>query len=85
MTPVKIKFFAITLSTLIASRSFFASPTAADVTAKQRYPWDGLGDTTYTLTNDVKGTGHAVWINNGNGERIGIEGKCLFWGCYRMR
>ena len=36
-----------------AMLGFATTPTITDVTAKQRYPWNGKVDITYTLTGDV--------------------------------
>ncbi len=36
-----------------AKLGFATTPTITDVTAKQRYPWNGKVDITYTLTGDV--------------------------------
>ena len=33
----------------------FAAPTVSDVTARQRYPWNGMVDIDYTITGDATG------------------------------
>ena len=33
----------------------FAAPTVSDVTARQRYPWNGMVDIDYTISGDATG------------------------------
>ncbi len=47
----KVLIIASILSWSVAC--FSAAPKITDVTAKQRYPWNGKVDITYTLTGDV--------------------------------
>ena len=41
------------LLTLIGVAAFAAAPTITDVTAQQRYPWNGKVDISYTVTGDI--------------------------------
>ena len=69
--------FAV-IVTLAAAAAFAAVPEISNVTAKQRYPWNGLVDITCTVsgisgtTNDLKFSVAAV--NSGN-----IHGIAQFW------
>ena len=61
--------------TALAAFVAFATPTVTDVTAKQRYPWNGLVDITCKVTG-ISGTGQwkfsvaAVMPDTGNARKV---------------
>ena len=57
MKPI---FFGIIGIKLIAS----ADPIVSDVTAKQRYPWNGMVDIDYTITGDATGMSLEVSVED---------------------
>lgn len=50
MKKIVLMIIAFAVSALVV---LAATPTVSNVTAKQRYPWNGMVDITYTLTGDM--------------------------------
>ena len=46
----------------VAAMSTYAAPTVTDVTAKQRFPWNGLVDITCNVTG-IDGTTNGLWFS----------------------
>ena len=58
---IAMKWFAL-ISCLPLEIALAATPTITDVTAQQRYPWNGKVDITYRVTGDIAGYAVANWL-----------------------
>ena len=47
----------------LALSAFAATPTITDVTAKQRFPWNGKVDITFTVSETISVAGHVVSLD----------------------
>ena len=52
--------------------SIAATPTITDVTAKQRFPWNGLVDITYTVSGDVESLTKPIVVMTAKDESSGL-------------
>ena len=59
-------FGVITAVAIMMTRTFAAASAITDVTAQQRYPWNGKVDISYTVTGDIaaeaKQAGGFAWL-----------------------
>jgi len=58
------KWFLICIASMWGMFSCAANPIVSDVTAKQRYPWNGMVDIDYTITGDATGMSLEVSVED---------------------
>ncbi|MBQ3807302.1 MAG: formylglycine-generating enzyme family protein [Kiritimatiellae bacterium] len=58
------KWFLICIASMWSMVSCAANPIVSDVTAKQRYPWNGMVDIDYTITGDATGMSLEVSVED---------------------
>lgn len=58
------KWFLICIASMWSMVSCAANPIVSDVTAKQRYPWNGMVDIDYTITGEATGMSLEVSVED---------------------
>ena len=75
MDSKRIVTFGLIVAAML--QAVAATPTVSDVTARQRYPWNGMVDIDYTITGDASGCVAEITVEDRQGGKTYTPTKFL--------